>query len=441
MTIIHRAFSRIIALLLGLFVAALLAELVGLVDYFAKTRRLYYFSPAAVEVFPDDLKWKHFVDGYRLHPFFGFTLQPNVTVRFEDAPTKQNNHGFYSEHDYPYPSRPEDELIVGIFGGSVAAKLAVFEDRSHVIADRLAERLGISRDSIEILSFAQGGFKQPQQFLVYSYFRSLGQNLDVVVNLDGFNEVALSSRNLTGGFGVAMPSIDHIGSLRLVVGGPGSHNDPLQTTDAGALNEVRSSYLKYARAHRRAWSARAWELRFAAGFLFDRKLAKLYRRSFHRKLAEIATIGSAESDSWLHLNRPDEDGRPLETAPLQRVAEIWAKSSALMHILQTGDRGVYIHLLQPNQYHLTGRRFASRERAIAFEGKSPYAAPVREGYPLLQKQRDQLRTLGVDFEDLTDLFDDVEARTYADNCCHYTETGQRVLAQAIATKILSRLRE
>jgi hypothetical protein len=39
------------------------------------------------------------------------------------------------------------------------------------------------------------GWKQPQQPLALSYFLSLGAKYDVVMNLDGFNELALPFLN------------------------------------------------------------------------------------------------------------------------------------------------------------------------------------------------------------------------------------------------------
>jgi hypothetical protein len=42
---------------------------------------------------------------------------------------------------------------------------------------------------IVLLNFGSGGFRQPQQLLILTYFFLIGQRLDLVINLDGFNEV------------------------------------------------------------------------------------------------------------------------------------------------------------------------------------------------------------------------------------------------------------
>src|SRR6185295_15210675 len=46
---------------------------------------------------------------------------------------------------------------------------------------------------VYVRSFALGGFKQPQMLGALAYLMALGERFDVVVELDGFNDVALSS--------------------------------------------------------------------------------------------------------------------------------------------------------------------------------------------------------------------------------------------------------
>lgn len=57
-----------------------------------------------------------------------------------------------------------------------------------------------------VLNLGQGGWKQPQQLLALNYFLSLGQRFDVIVNLDGFNEIALGYHNHLSGIDYSLPS-------------------------------------------------------------------------------------------------------------------------------------------------------------------------------------------------------------------------------------------
>ena len=63
------------------------------------------------------------------------------------------------------------------------------------------------------LCLSHEGYKQPQQLLVLSYFLSIGQQFDLVVNIDGFNEVTLSSLNNEHGLDISMPSVMHMDPL------------------------------------------------------------------------------------------------------------------------------------------------------------------------------------------------------------------------------------
>ncbi len=57
-----------------------------------------------------------------------------------------------------------------------------------------------------VLCFANGAHKQPQQLLILNYFLSIGQPLDMVINVDGFNEMAVSNLNRQAGLHISMPA-------------------------------------------------------------------------------------------------------------------------------------------------------------------------------------------------------------------------------------------
>ena len=46
-------------------------------------------------------------------------------------------------------------------------------------------------------------------------------------------------------------------------------------------------------------------------------------------------------------------------------------------------------------------------------------------------------TRSVGFLDATRIFDKEATPVYIDNCCHYTSTGYRLLADAIASAVMS----
>ena len=407
----------------NLLLFLVLIELTGLVDYFLKTGTLYYASPPRSEALREARELARQTEAYRLHPYFGFIAVPDTSL----GEIETNNYGFYSFHDYPYAPRSARELVVGLFGGSVAAKLELFERRRGLLGDRLAAVFGRDSSEVTILSFAQGGFKQPQQLLIYSYFRALGQRFDVVLNIDGFNEIALTDHNLQVGAAADMPSMAHISGLQQVVGTV--FRGRADTGYLEAMLRVREAYRKYVNRHDRMASEDAWELSFAGGFFLDRKLAKLYRKRFHAALAAYGQMhDSLNEDSWLYVNPLGGLQAPDGVAA---TIELWASASSMMHAQQSQHRGAYFHFLQPNQYYPTGRVYGGHERTVALNDRSPYADPVRLGYPPLRKELGRLQARGVPVHDLSELFDDLAAEAYADDCCHYTDAGQEALATAI----------
>ncbi len=421
-----------------LFFLALL-ELTGLVDYFLKTREIYYFSDSQAELLPKLHSFERQAESHRLHPYLGFVLAPSPLPDEERAQRglTLNNYGFGSPHNYPY-AQHDDELIVGFFGGSVAAKLERFEREHGIITGSLATALDHDVEKIKILSFAQGGFKQPQQLLIYNYFRALGQRFDVVLNIDGFNEIALSDGNLHNGVAVEMPSMAHMTVLRKLT----SDFFPSQIGDSylEAMLGARASYQKYSQMHDRLVSRSAWESRFAAGFFIDRKLNKVFRKRFRSALWAYQELSeSRDENSWLYLNPPPADAEDPQADGLATTLDLWAESSAMLHAMQAQSGGFYLHFVQPNQYHKTGRVFSEQEATVAFDPQSPYAEPIRRGYPRLREEVVSLAAAGVPVVDLLELFDDLEADAYVDNCCHYTDTGEEVLSRAIARVISSTL--
>ena len=66
---------------------------------------------------------------------------------------------------------------------------------------------------------------------------------------------------------------------------------------------------------------------------------------------------------------------------------------------------------------------------------------VKRGYPLMIEEGRKLRPHGVDFHDLTQLFTDQTHTIYSDYFCHYNQTGNDLLAAAVARLLLDSMRD
>jgi hypothetical protein len=129
-----------------------------------------------------------------------------------------NNFGFVALQDYPFIKTSPRQYIIGIFGGSVGVWFC--QIGAHHLLEGLRRNAFFKDRELIPLCFSHEGYKQPQQLLVLAYFLSIGQSFDLVVNIDGFNEVALSSLNDQRGLDISMPSVMHLDPLANLMNQP-----------------------------------------------------------------------------------------------------------------------------------------------------------------------------------------------------------------------------
>lgn len=355
---------------------------------------------------------------FQLHPYFGFVNRPN------GAPgTASNRLGFWSRHDYPFKKTAKNQFVIGIFGGSVAANLYFDELKSHALASALKRAPYLQDKEIIFLCFATGAYKQPQQLLLLSYFLSIGQELDLVVNIDGFNETALSYMNNKAGMETSMPANFLISPLADLANK--DFSGPIVPTLELMLtrNKIQESQTRLAAC------------RLATCYTFRWMQEKLLVSHYEEELRALSDARSKEKgDTLVHLDRIDE---PLnDTEVVSRLAEEWAQSSLMMSHLLAPRNVPYLHIVQPNQYYPTQRRFSKEETEIAIFAASPFREGVSKGYPELLSRVPKLRAAGVNVFDGTKTLDQVEGAVYLDNCCHYNKRGNEVFGSYIAEAMI-----
>jgi hypothetical protein len=337
-----------------------------------------------------------------------------------------NNFGFVSPHPYPYQRKHDDEFIIGVFGGSVGVWFCQLGTDRLVAA--LKQQGAFKARHVTPLCFSHEGYKQPQQALVLAYFLSIGQPFDLVVNIDGFNEVALGRLNDRHGLDASMPSVMHIDPLINLIN---------QSTLTPDKLESLARISRYKR-QLNALGDRINRNRIASVNLV---LEQYFRIVSNRHVAELyafARLPSNPSDSSVVYVTPRANERS-EGELFDDIARTWATASTLMNDLLSARSVPYVHVLQPNQYY-TQRRFSAEEARVALNQESPFKDGVEKGYPVL------LQTVasgvwqknGVRFIDATGIFDREPSPVYMDDCCHYTRRGNEMLADYIAAAIQSR---
>ena len=122
-----------------------------------------------------------------VHPYLGYVLDVDRRAGRSEL---INERGFIACDDPEPAPAGEPAFRIGIFGGSVAAGFGL---RGGL--DRLKMRLrksGVSgKLPIVARCLALGGHRQPQQMLGLAYVLALGERFDLVLNLDGFNDIVL----------------------------------------------------------------------------------------------------------------------------------------------------------------------------------------------------------------------------------------------------------
>ncbi|MBM3464132.1 MAG: hypothetical protein FJX76_18710 [Armatimonadetes bacterium] len=330
---------------------------------------------------------------YALHPFVGYTDQASPVVRRTPAEMAE------------FTSSPQ-VAVVGIFGGSVAQELSA----SAVLVQALQASPRFAGRQIRMLVGATGGYKQPQHVAALAYLLSLGARFDVVINLDGFNELSdlTSPHGMSPVFPASWFRMQH------------DFSDPRQ---ALALGELAVT------ARRR----QQWAALCARPPLGWSVTASLLWRVGDRYLANLAAEQQLALDA---LGKPTQPlpALPVDDAALQAtlvsVAEVWRRGSEQMAALCAASGAQYVHCLQPTRY--LNKRLTEEERRAAPNGPGRVVAA---GYPELRQRGLAMRAAGLPFHDLTGMFSEEPRAIYRDEC-HCNQIGQDALARAVARAVL-----
>ncbi|MEG4804032.1 hypothetical protein QUB63_06940 [Microcoleus sp. ARI1-B5] len=365
----------------------------------------------------------------RLHPFFGFIEKPGPDFR---PGFKVNNYGFMSPYDYPFKKNKPNQFIIGVFGGSVASNYGIFEVQNKILAQYLKQLPGLKDKEFVILSFATGGYKQPQQLLILNYFLALGQELDLVVNIDGFNEVALSNLNNKNKIDLAMPSIQHLMPLTSLA----NNSLSLKAMELTIKIQKTKNRINDGLESLENCSLAACD---ALTSVYVQNLVNNYRKDVIRFERERSKKQQDGEGSVIYYNK--NNYILDDAAAFEEMAWNWAKSSIFMHKVLSASNVPYFHVFQPNQYYQTKRVFSDAEKQIAFNQDTPYAKAVEIGYPALLSKFSNLRKNQINILNGVKVFDKTKEVVYVDSCCHYNKTGQMVFSNYVGSSILESMRK
>lgn len=356
-----------------------------------------------------------------VHPFLGFAVDPDLARAdgFPNGPVSEL--GFVGAD--PLAPTPPGTARVAVLGGSFASQLC--NRTREPLLRALAERPEIERRPIVLDCLAIGSARQPQQLMTLAWVASLGTRYDLVLNIDGFNDIvlALTYNHRKGIFrGFPQGWDQRIGGL---------------PDRAAQLTIGRLAWIDH-RRHR-------WALRLAGPA--EVSTAALLAWSAHdRRLSrERATLAlelerptqrprwERSSDQWAVTGPRIASEGPAQAQAL--AAADWRHASEALDALVRGLGGTYIHALQPNQYAVDAQPLLPEtERALRIDPSHFYASAATSGYPLLIDEGKVLADRGVRFIDLTDTFRTSSEPVWSDACCHLTDRGYALVIEALARR-------
>lgn len=340
---------------------------------------------------------------YTLHPYLGFVLEPGS--RYLNYDVEISQRGFATGGA---ETVPDDAFVVAITGGSLALRL--FIDARETLAEGLASLPEARGREVHVVCLANSAYKQPQELFSVVWYLVQGGRIDLLLNLDGFNEVT----HFPQGVHAAYP----YHWRQLVAAG-----DPDELAAIGRIVVLREERVELAQS----WA------RFGGSVLAN-TVWRLRDRALEGRIANAVTALSRLDVKDTFRNRGP--ALPDGSSPAELMADLWRDGSLQLAKLGLGSDFRYVHFLQPNQYVDDSKPFSSQERARSL-GIESFNRDVDSGYPKLRQTGAKLAEDGVEFHDLTLVFDGLAETIYDDGCCHVNPKGSKIIAQAMVAAVVA----
>ena len=346
-----------------------------------------------------------------LHPYLGYVRQ---------AKEEANQYGFYAPKSLP-KNNPH-KVNIAIVGGSVACLFAIWGKDTFI--NELKSSSLFKNKNIEVINLALGGYKQPQQLLVINYFLVLGAKFDIVINIDGYNELVLPiCENIPQNIPAIFPRAWYWRIQKI----------PDYATKSFIAKII---YFREKKAElAQFFLCKPFNYSISANFLW--KICNYHFANKINKYQQIRYDYSSSQKSQQKQNALFKNDFQL----YQHLTDIWAISSMQLAKLCHSNNISYFHFLQPNQYVLRSKIISNEEKKVAYLEKNNLSCEcIRRGYPKLIKRGKQLIKNGVVFTDATMIFSDTKETLYYDRQCHFNKKGNKILAKKISKVILESMK-
>ncbi|HEV8113568.1 MAG TPA: hypothetical protein VGR31_12400 [Planctomycetota bacterium] len=273
---------------------------------------------------------------------------------------------------------------------------------------------------IHIHNYALAGYKEPQQVMMLAYLFAMGHKPDAVINIDGFNEAALSWNNAKLGTNPLYPHVPH-------------------WAETGNTLRSDSSMIEYLYAVRstqmRARNFGVWFLDsglWRSCFLYHAGSIALDR--MRRKY--VAAYGALMDRIMNGPKGPGLKGPEFKSNDMalgHTVVLAWMETSTSI-LGMCKQRGIpYLHVLQPT-LHDKGSKVLTPKEIENSTMDPTWLAGVEKLYPIFREMGKRLAERGENFFDASQVFKDHPEDVYYD-VCHFAEHGNAILGEAIGKEL------
>lgn len=335
-----------------------------------------------------------------IHPYYGFGKPSGFDFLTDDTDAAQTD---------------PNGVVVAVTGGSVAFHF--FHGGANVLRESIADVPRFRDKNIYIVLLGLPGWKQPQQVAALTYYLAMGGKLDLLINLDGFNEVVETGINYQRNVFPAYPVFWYeLASNTLPVAQLRAIGQVTALRDVARSLAALFSYTPYLVTTNVIWVAAN-----------DLIASRVNQQS---QLLASLTQENAESRPFYRFGPPRETDSQQEL--WEHSVQIWKHSAIQLHRIVSGNGADYFHFLQPNQYVPDSKVLTEQERREAF---TPPRQDIVSGYAELLRVAPELEGAGVNFHSLVNIFENVSETVYIDDCCHVNARGNQLLSTAIGTAI------
>lgn len=332
------------------------------------------------------------------HPYFGFGVNKNFNSQshINDEPLFVNNID---------QNKSSNKTKILILGGSVAKHLSLNNssdkfmyknieiDHESIFQKTLNEYF--STDEFFVLNAAIDGGKQPQQLFKLYYLDLNKFEFDIIINLDGFNELALT---LSENYAIN----DHLIYPR--------NFSRLVSTFNSDFDCVKDLNVKVNR--------------FSIIPLIE--FYDLYKiRKCHFKLE------GQNKNSGTRFSKITNYKKKTFQESLKKSKNIWINSSNKIDEFSNNNKILYIHIIQPNLYLKNSKILTSSETQLLNYPK--YGDIISEHY-----KKFDIEYLKAEKKlDLKYIFKKNSEELYRDYCCHLNNLGMHLLSLEIINNFKS----